>query len=613
MKPTEYLEQLDNHYLSLHHAKENAFWHNYMDLSGEKQDLANADTELSEYLSDPSNIATTRNYLEQAKNIQDPQERKLTSQALQGWLTMFEAYAIESEAGRKLRAEIIAFTSEIFEKKKHHTLFYTDENGEQIEASLPVLASNIHTSDSEVVRQSSHQALLDLEQWVLANGYLDLVKMRNKFARELGFKNYFEYTVNKIEHISTQTLFSMLDSFEQATRDTNFASQKHLSEQKGPQVLKGYNFVYAFSGDSQRKLDQYVPFSKSLRRWVESFGRLNIEFCDAELTLDLLDRKGKFPNGFCHGPNPGYYKGDEWIAAKVNFTSNAKPDQVGSGYDGINTLFHEGGHAAHFSNMRMNSPCFSHEFAPMSMAYAETQSMFCDSLLGDADWLKRYAFNDQGEVVPDALLKEIIDSKQPFKAYTERSLMVVSYFESALYEMDESQLTADNVTRLARQVEKKILGLECSHRPVIAVPHILGDDSACCYHGYLLANMAVYQTRAFFTNKYGYLTDNPNIGPELAKHYWLKGNSQSHHESIMSLTNQEFSSQFLADACNLSPEAAWAAEEQKIIQSSSRPQTPPSPLNATIKIIDGDTLLANNAKSDQEMFEQFEQYIEKTY
>lgn len=77
-----------------------------------------------------------------------------------------------------------------------------------------------------------------------------------------------------------------------------------------------------------RDLDPYVPFSKSLRRWVESFGRLNIDYSKAELCLDLLDRKGKYPNGFCHGPIPSFYDNGDWVAAQVNFTSNAKPDQV---------------------------------------------------------------------------------------------------------------------------------------------------------------------------------------------------------------------------------------------------------------------------------------------
>ncbi|KGK69275.1 hypothetical protein NA76_16815 [Vibrio vulnificus] len=199
------------------------------------------------------------------------------------------------------------------------------------------------------------------------------------------------------------------------------------------------------------------------------FGRLNIDYSGAELTLDLLDRKGKYPNGFCHGPIPSFYDQGEWIAAKVNFTSNAKPDQVGCGYDGMNTLFHEGGHAAHFANVKLNAPCFSQEFAPTSMAYAETQSMFCDSLLDDADWLKRYALDDAGNPVPDSIIQAMVNNRQPFKAYAERSILVVPYFERALYQMSDEQLTAESVTQLARDTEMRIY--EDTH-PKAFITHI---------------------------------------------------------------------------------------------------------------------------------------------
>ena len=42
---------------------------------------------------------------------------------------------------------------------------------------------------------------------------------------------------------------------------------------------------------------------------------------------------------------------------------------------------HEGGHAAHFANVKQASPLFSQERAPTSVAYAENQSMFLDSLV----------------------------------------------------------------------------------------------------------------------------------------------------------------------------------------------------------------------------------------
>ena len=192
-------------------------------------------------------------------------------------------------------------------------------------------------------------------------------------------------------------------------------------------------------------MDEYMPFGLALRRWVESFRRLGIQFRGATMQLDLLERPGKYQNGFCHGPVPAWIneKG-EWVPGQINFTAEAKPDQVGSGLRAINTLFHEGGHAAHFANVVQNSPCFSQEYAPTSMAYAETQSMFCDSLLSDADWLERYARNAQGEAIPDALIRDRVASSQPMRAFDERSIAVVPYFESALYRLPDAAADAGN-------------------------------------------------------------------------------------------------------------------------------------------------------------------------
>ena len=187
------------------------------------------------------------------------------------------------------------------------------------------------------------------------------------------------------------------------------------------------------SGDVTRQMDPYLPFSKAVERWVLSFRRLGVQYRQATMQLDLVERKGKYQNGFCHGPIPSYYDGGRWVPGQINFTADATPDQVGSGARAINTLFHEGGHAAHFANVTQNAPCFSQEFAPTSMAYAETQSMFCDSLLNDADWLKRYARNAAGEPMPDALIRARIEATQPFFAFAERSIAVVAYFERELY------------------------------------------------------------------------------------------------------------------------------------------------------------------------------------
>lgn len=54
----------------------------------------------------------------------------------------------------------------------------------------------------------------------------------------------------------------------------------------------------------------------------------------------------------------------------------------------------------------------------------------------------------------------------------------------------------------------------------MSVPHILADESSAYYHGYVLAELSVHQTRAYFLRKYGFITDNPEVGRELAEVYW---------------------------------------------------------------------------------------------
>lgn len=605
----QYFDSLNNDYLAVHREKEDLFWSTYMGTSDKSDEFAVSETKWADFISNVSRITEIKAHLETLSD--DTKDNKETIHGLKGWLALFESNALESETEQQLKAELINAEAVLFEKKKNHVMTYTDEKGQKVEASSPTLASNLKASDNEEVRLTSHHAFLDLEQWVLGNGFIELIKLRNKFARSLGFDNFFDYSVVKTEHMTSDELFAILEDFEKQTRETNLDSIRSLKDEKGVDAIKAHNFYFSFAGDATRALDSYMPFSGSLRAWVESFGRLNIDYVGAELTLDLLDRKGKYQNGFCHAPIPAFHNNQEWIAAKVNFTSNALPNQVGSGISGIKTLFHEGGHAAHFSNVTQNAPCFSQEFAPSSMAFAETQSMFCDSLLNDADWLKTYAKDKEGQVVSDEVIKALIENKQPFFAYGERSILVVPYFERALYSMNDEDLSPENITQLARQTEQKILGLACSPRPLLAIPHLLSDESACSYQGYLLANMAVYQTRAYFTEKFGYLCDNPKIGPMLAEKYWNPGNSISHDSSIRNLTCEGFNAKYLADECNLSVDEAWAIEKAKVESLSQRTQAPISDLNAKIQVVDGTKVLASNEVSVDKMCYNFERAIEK--
>jgi hypothetical protein len=147
---------------------------------------------------------------------------------------------------------------------------------------------------------------------------------------------------------------------------------------------------------------------------------------------------------------------------------------------------------------------------------------------------------------------------------------------------------------------------------LLAIPHLLNQESACAYHGYLLALMAVEQTRAYFLRRDGYLTDNPRIGPDLAAHYWGPGNGMTHDQTLQSLTGEGFSATPLARACNQSVAEAWVQAQACMAAVQQRPPAGEgTPLNARIRVVHGDLLVADNSHSEAAMLADFEAWIRR--
>jgi hypothetical protein len=127
--------------------------------------------------------------------------------------------------------------------------------------------------------------------------------------------------------------------------------------------------------------------------------------------------------------------------------------------------------------------------------------------------------------------------------------------------------------------------------------------------------MAVYQTRAYFRRQFGYLTDNPAIGPLLAQHYWAPGNSVTHDATLASLTGEGFAARHLAQACNRTAEEAWEEARTSIAAAATRQYSLsyPQRLEASIRIVHGSELIADNRESEEAMCSQFERWLSEHY
>ena len=609
-----FFDQINQDYLQIHRKEGELFWLTHTGQSDEHDAQRAAGLALKTFLADPQLLAQTREHLARVEATQQSAERDALVSGLCGWVAAFEGNALGGERAAALLAELIAMDADLFARRQAYKMHHIGASGHTEEASPAALRSNLASNPDEASRKSSHEALHGLERWVLENGFLEIVAKRNALARELGYRDFFDYRLRTNSGMSPEQLFAIFDEFERNTRDTHFASMDHLVSDYGDEVLQPHNLLFRVRGGAALKADAYFPFSKALERWAESFRRLGVSYRGARIEIDLLDRPGKFTTGFCASPIASYHDDTNgWVPADVRFTSTARPQQAGAGLRGINVLFHEAGHAAHFSNVTLNSPCFSHGFAPTTPAYLETQAKFFEALPGDPCWIRRYARNADGEPMPDEMIRAGVESNRAFLAYSERRDLVPTYFERVLYAMDDAERTTESVLDLERSLTQRILGVSNNTVHVLSMPHPIYHDMAVYYQGYLLAKMAASQTRAYLTRTLGYIVDNPEVGPLLVKHCWSTGNSLTLDQTLRNMTGEGLTSAYLADDCNRSSQEAWALA-QEAIERTDRARAaqvePSGDLDAAISIVHGARRIATNEESLPAMYAAFEAWIE---
>lgn len=222
--------------------------------------------------------------------------------------------------------------------------------------------------------------------------------------------------------------------------------------------------------------------------------------------------------------------------------------------------------------------------------------MFLDSLVSDAAWRAKYGLSENGDPIPFEIIEEEIRATHPFAVFQLRAMLSVSYFEKALYELPEEQVTAENILKLADEYEVKIQG-GFSARPLLSVPHLVSDEASCYYHGYTLAEMSVYQTRAFYKKKYGYIVDNPEVGPTITKAYWEAGNSRPFLDLVKDLTGRPLSADDWIDALKESVDDKVEREKKEYDEALSEAVSSNNnvDLNMTVKFVDGDKVIADSS------------------
>lgn len=311
-----------------------------MALSGPQystDELTRTKGEMEAFLADEGKLSQARELLKVVpKDSMEAKTLKMLERT-------FGCYIMESEEAKTLRAEATKIEGGL-EAARNNLILGATIDGKFEEMSSVGLRNKVRVDPDEAIRKACYEGLTKIGDFVTENGFVELIKVRNRMAKKLGFIDFYDYKVSNAEGFGKIALFEILDNLEAGTRPIMESARKHFAAEKGGEsALSPWNQGFLMSGDITRRMDPYFPFERSVEQWGRSFAAMNISYKQATMDLDLLDRKGKYSNGFCHWPQPAWVKPDgTWQPSTAHFTSLADPSAIGSGYTGLTTLMHEG-------------------------------------------------------------------------------------------------------------------------------------------------------------------------------------------------------------------------------------------------------------------------------
>ncbi len=599
-KAQKVLQEFNQTYEELHQKFEEAFWDFQMGdhAKGEEMNLAEKDRNF--FRSNPDNLVKIAALFADTETLPKDRER------LKIWQNFFALYQTPPQL-IPIKDKIAKLESDISQKLSTRKEGYKDpKTGEFITASKLKMRMLMRTSPDEDLRKACFDALEELNGQ-LVKEYIEIVSLRNEYARALGFEDFYAYRLNICEGMTKKQVFDLFDEIYKGTMGT-FNDIREL-EKSRPRLRKPWNFGFMMAGEFTHEEDPYYNFDKALTLWGRSFSALGIDYKGGALQLDLLDRKGKYNNGFCHYCKTVNFNTGKRDPGASNFTCNVVYGQIGTGFQGMDTLFHEGGHAADRLNAEQSEVCLNTEWPPASIAWAETHSQFLDEMFSSIEWRVRYAKNEKGDPYPWDLFERKLRKLRILAPLGLHHIMFVSEFEKIIYE--SKNLTAEEIIEVAKSMHRKYFDFSEDSLSALSVPHIYSWDSSAYYHAYGLAILALQQWRKYFYDKYGYIVDNPEVGREMTA-VWELASSKNFAEFVKLATGEDLSPKAFLEDANMSIENYLETTRKRIDKLSSVPEyNKPVQLNAQIKMVHGKELIADNSLSFEDMAQRYKDWLHK--
>lgn len=388
------------------------------------------------------------------------------------------------------------------------------------------IAKIMETEKNVEVRKKASDAKIKSGD-LIADDLIELVKMRNDFAKKKGYDNYFEMKLEDYD-IEPKELDTLLD---EVATNTKVANEKVMSKTKqelakafgvDEKDLRSYHFGYLTGENPEKKVNDAIKTKEEVVDISKkAYAGMGYNVDKLPIQLDLFPRENKNTHGFSFPIEAGK---DARILANLT-------DNVSS----VDTLLHELGHSVFTVKTNPKLPYLEQD---TTSTMTEAIAMMMGDLPRTEGLLKDKVSAD----VNEKFTKSLGDEESKFVG----SSMAIIDFERNMYKNPDQDLK-----KLWKDVNVKYKGGSEKDEETngwATIPHYLSHPAY--YQNYFRASLIKAQLYESLTDKFGKLTENKDSAKYLDKHIFQYGGSKEDNEILQEVTGKKLSAEAFCKRIN---------------------------------------------------------------
>ncbi|MCB1221053.1 MAG: M2 family metallopeptidase [Planctomycetales bacterium] len=414
--------------------------------------------------------------------------------------------------------------------------FRAELNGEKLSANdiLDVLK---HCNASPV-RKATWQAAKRIGP-VVAPKILELVELRNRTARELDYRDYYDMSL-KLQEIDEHEMLTGFRKLEELTREPFAALKAGLDARLvtrfrlgSTEELRPWHYEDPFFQEApaivELDLDSLFAGADLEKLTTDTFDRIGLDIRPSLAISDLYERENKDQHAFCMmvGRDP----------SRVHVLCNCRDNESWAA-----TMLHEYGHAVYDMGLDPLQQYFLRDCAHISST--EAIAMLFGRLTHDEAWLVDILGVDSAKAA--AASADARRQQSWAMLLFVRWMMVMVNFERSLYN-DPSQDLNKLWWDLVGQYQMVTRPDNRDEPDWATKTHIA--QAPVYYQNYLLGEMTASQLKHYIEHKLGNepLVRQPRTGEWLRDGLFRRGSLLHWNETLRELTGERLNPQYFID------------------------------------------------------------------